>query len=132
MAGHVRVLGILMIVLGSLTLVAGLVLATVLGGIAGIVGMAADDEALVAVPILGAVGVFLFFFLMLLGLPGIIAGWGLLYHQSWARILAIILSVLNLPSIPVGTAVGVYGLWVLLSAEGARLFEARNLRAVRY
>lgn len=48
-----------------------------------------------------------------------ISGIGILARQSWARILVIILSILSLPGIPVGTAIGIYGLWALLSSEGA-------------
>jgi hypothetical protein len=50
------------------------------------------------------------------GIVGIIAGWGLLDRQSWARILAIILGFLSLLHFPLGTALGIYTLWVLLPA----------------
>jgi hypothetical protein len=36
--------------------------------------------------------------------------------------LTIILSALDLPGVPIGTALGVYGLWVLLKPETERLF----------
>lgn len=38
-------------------------------------------------------------FLILISIPGIVAGIGLLKYKSWARILAIILGVLNLESV---------------------------------
>jgi len=57
-----------------------------------------------------------------LGIPGVIAGWGLMNFRPWARILVIILSILHLPSIPLGTAIGVYGLWVLFNDDTKRLF----------
>ena len=62
---------------------------------------------------------------VVLSLPGIIAGIGLLKLQPWARILAIVISALNLLNVPIGTALGVYGLWVLLQAETERLFAQR-------
>jgi hypothetical protein len=34
-----------------------------------------------------------------------------------------VLSGLNLMNIPIGTALGAYGLWVLLSKDGSVLFE---------
>ncbi|MDX2149677.1 MAG: hypothetical protein SFV54_03010 [Bryobacteraceae bacterium] len=132
MAGHVRILGILHIVFGALALVGGLILGGILGGAAGLVGMSGDNDALVAIPILGTIGVFVFLLLALLGLPGIIAGWGLLNYKGWARILTIVLSVLNLFNVPIGTALGIYGLYVLLSAEGTRLFENRGMQPARY
>jgi hypothetical protein len=63
-------------------------------------------------------------FLLALSLPGIVAGIGLLKFRPWARILTIVISVLNLLNIPWGTILGIYGLWVMFSEEGARLFAA--------
>ena len=75
-----------------------------------------------AAPILGFTGVTLGTFILLLSLPGIIAGVGLLKFRPWARIITIVLSALNLMNIPFGTILGVYGLWVMLSDDGSRLF----------
>jgi hypothetical protein len=61
--------------------------------------------------------------LIVLALPGLIAGWGLLAYKPWARILGLVLSVLNLLNIPVGTALGIYGLWVLFNKDTERLFS---------
>jgi len=47
-----------------------------------------------------------------------------LSFRNWARILAIILSVLNLMNVPVGTALGVYTLYVMLDDETSALFSA--------
>jgi len=75
-----------------------------------------------AIPIVAAILSFVVFFIALLSLPGILAGWGLLNYKPWARILAIVLSALNLLSVPIGTVIGAYGLWVLLNTETERLF----------
>jgi hypothetical protein len=48
---------------------------------------------------------------------GIITGWGLLQRQSWARMLAIIFGCFSLLDIPLGTALGIYTLWVLLPSK---------------
>jgi hypothetical protein len=122
---HVKVLGVLYIVLGGLGIMAALLCLLIFGGVAGIVGIAAHHEpdARIAVPILGAIGVGIFLFLLLFSLPGIIAGYGLLRLRPWARILAIVLSALNLMNFPLGTLIGVYGLWILLSAETEPLFR---------
>lgn len=58
--------------------------------------------------------------ILLLSVSGIIAGVGLL--KFYPRILTIVLSALNLLNIPIGTALGVYGLWVLLSPQAEPLF----------
>ena len=66
-------------------------------------------------------------FLLTTALVGAIAGMGLLARRSWARALAIGIAVSDLLLFPLGTAVGVYGLWVLL-APGSRLFFTPTAR----
>ena len=123
---HVRTLGILHIVFGSLGVCLGLGFLLLFGGIAGIVGMSdPNDEAILAIPILGIIGTVIFVVTLLLSLPGIIAGIGLLGYKDWARILTIVLSFLHILNIPFGTALGVYGLWVLFSPESVAIFERR-------
>ena len=68
-------------------------------------------------------GGFLGLFLGARAALGIVAGWGLLTLRPWARILMIVLAILGLFNFPVGTALGVYTLWVLFSNEGAALFN---------
>ena len=41
------------------------------------------------------------------------------------RVLMLALALVDLVVLPFGTALGVYALWVLLTNEGRRLFEAR-------
>ena len=118
---HVKVLAWLYIVFGVLGSLIGLGLMALLSFI-GIAGAASDPDAWAALPILGITGAALGVFMLVLSLPGIIAGIGLLQFRPWARIVTIVLSVLNLMNIPFGTILGVYGLWVMLSDEGARLF----------
>ncbi len=57
------------------------------------------------------------------GILGIVAGWGLLDRQPWARTLALILGFLNLIHFPFGTALGIYTLWVLLPAESEQEYR---------
>jgi hypothetical protein len=124
METHVKTLAVLHIVFGSLGVLVALGMVLLFGGIAGLVGATdTSGEAHIAIPILGSIGAFLFFLLLVLSLPGIIAGVGLLQFQPWARILTIVLSVLDLIHVPFGTALGVYGLWVLLSQGTERLFQ---------
>ena len=52
-----------------------------------------------------------------------IGGIGLLHRKNWARILIIIVSCLDLINIPIGTAIGVYSLWVLLQEDTEKLFR---------
>lgn len=128
MQTHVKVLGVLYLVVSALSLLAALFLILAIGSAAGIVGVTADPEdAAIAIPVLGIAGTALGVMLLLLALPGLLTGWGLLTYRPWARILGIVLSAFNLLNIPIGTALGLYGLWVLLSRDTERLFSTSAL-----
>jgi hypothetical protein len=124
MEQHIKILGVLNIVWGAMGALGGLVVLLVFGSAFGIVGTALphDGDAAIALPIIGLVGGAIAFFLLLLSVPSIVAGIGLLKFRPWSRILAIVVSALHLLSVPFGTALGIYGLWVLLSQEGLRFF----------
>ncbi len=126
MKDHVRILAILNIVFGGLGLLIGIGMLFLFGGL-GLFASATsgDPDAAIAIPVLGAVGGLIFMVLLVVSAPQIIGGIGLLKEQPWARILMIVLSALSLLSIPIGTALGIYGLWVLLNEETARMFGAR-------
>ena len=55
----------------------------------------------------------------------VIAGIGLLQYQTWGRVMALIAASLIITKIPIGTAIGVYAFWVLLSVEGREHFKHR-------
>jgi uncharacterized membrane protein (DUF2068 family) len=57
------------------------------------------------------------------GVLGIIAGWGLLDRQPWARIPAIVVGILTLFHPLIGTALGVYTLWVLMPSDSEREYR---------
>ena len=123
MSTHVKVLGVLFIAVSALGVLAALFLVVALGGTAGLVGATADpEEAALALPILGLTGVALVGMLLVLSLPGLITGFGLLSYKPWARILGIVLAILQLVNIPIGTLLGIYALWVLLNKDTERLF----------
>jgi hypothetical protein len=51
-------------------------------------------------------------------LPPALASWKLFKQKPGARLWGIIASIVVLPIIPLGTALGVYGLWFFFSAQG--------------
>ena len=115
---HVKVIGWLWIVLGVMGLLAALcvVLATAGGGL-----ISGDRVAITVTSIVSAV---VGGFLLLISIPNIIVGIGLLKFKSWARILAIVLGILNLFSFPFGTALGIYTLIIMFNQETPPLFES--------
>lgn len=122
METHTKVLGVLNIVSGVPGLCLAFVLVLVFGGVAALVGADGDPDAAIAAPIIGLTGVVLVMFMVVLSLPSIIIGWGLYQLRSWSRVAGIVLSVVSLISFPFGTALGAYGLWVLFSKDGQKLF----------
>ncbi len=116
MAQHVRILAWLFVVYGAILLLAGIVAGFFIFGGGLISG---DRTAMLAT---GGVAMFIVCLLFVLSVPNLIAAWGLFRFRPWARILAIVLGVLHIFSFPLGTALGVYTLWVLLTAETQPLF----------
>jgi hypothetical protein len=53
-----------------------------------------------------------------------LVGFGLLRRRSWARVVGIVVAILSLFKFPIGTALGIYTLWVLLPSESAMEYEA--------
>jgi hypothetical protein len=98
---HVKVLGILNVVFGALGLLGAVVLLIIFGGVTG---------------------ASLVLFTVLTSLPAIIIGLGLYRLRPWSRIWGIALAIVSLIAFPFGTALGLYGLWVLFSADGQKLF----------
>lgn len=129
MAQHVKILGILHIVFGGLGVLGAMIVLLIFGGISAIVGVSGQSDSATAVPILGMIGGFVFILVMALSLPGLIIGIGLVQLRSWARLAAIILSGFDLLSVPFGTALGIYGFWVLLNRETEEMFTPTRVRA---
>jgi hypothetical protein len=114
-AGHVRLLGIFWLALSVFRLVPGIALLTLFGhGIPFPLGVPYFVQGMLSgvgwVFIAGAV-------------LGIIAGYGLLQREPWARMLAIIMGVVSLLEMPFGTALGIYTLWVLLPARSEQEYH---------
>jgi len=53
----------------------------------------------------------------------LLLAWGLSERQPWARILGIVVGFLALIRFPLGTALGIYTLWVLLPESSGREYD---------
>jgi len=115
---HLRTLGILWIVAGVLWIVPSLVIM----GLSHASHIAIGDEMFTRhfmPPLMFSLGSLS---LVVAG-SGILFGWGLMNHERWARIIAIVVGILSLFYPPFGTALGIYTLWVLLPADAAAEYE---------
>lgn len=129
MRDHIKLLGILNIAWSSISIAIALVVLLVFGGLAGVLGIAGvansdnSSGSLLVAPFLAVIGFFVVALLCVVSLPALIGGIGLVKFAPWSRVLMIVISVLHLISFPFGTALGVYGLWVLLHEQAKREFE---------
>jgi O-antigen/teichoic acid export membrane protein len=99
----------------------GLVFVAIITFILAGLGVVIDDpEAMYIIgTVLGGLGILV----ATLCILGIIGGFGLFTRSNWARILVLILSAIDLLNFPIGTALGVYTIWVLVQVETVALFE---------
>lgn len=116
MDSHVKALGWLWVISGVLSILGGLCAGASMAG-GGIISE--DQTALLTTSIFATLcgGS-----LVLGAIFDFIAAYGLFNYRSWARILAIILGILNLFLFPIGTALGIYTLWVMFNDETKALF----------
>jgi len=116
---HLRTLGTLWIILGCIFLIP----MTVMFVLSSVVHIAVPPEEHLG-RILGPIALAVAGGLMALfaGI-GICVGWGLLRHESWARIAAIVMGALALFHPILGTLLGIYTLWVLLPAECCQEYD---------
>jgi hypothetical protein len=120
MQQHVTIVGWLYIIGHLFFIVIGGFVFVLLAGI----GVVVDNRE--ALSILGIVGTWIALFLTALALPGLIAGAGLLKRQMWGRVLAIIVAVFGLINFPIGTAISIYALFVLLQNAAADYFAPQQ------
>jgi hypothetical protein len=134
MRDHLKLLGILNIIWGSIAILIGLIVLLAFGGIAGILiaagvprGENGFPDGIFAAPLIAVIAIAILLLLCLVSLPSLIGGIGLVRLQGWARPLMIVVSVLHLFYFPVGTALGVYGIWVLFHPDVKATLAAGNL-----
>ena len=116
MEQHFKIVAILQFVMGGLAALGGIALFVLIFGAGAVSG---DRDAMLAT---GTCATIAGGFLLVLSLPSLLAGWGLLKRREWARILTIVLSVLHLFNVPIGTVIGGYSLWALLQPDAKNYF----------
>lgn len=107
-ASHIRILGVLWLFHGALSLFPGLFLMVFMQRIFRPPDV--PPFALNFLPLIGTV-------LLGAGLLSGLAGAGLLLRKSWGRGVALVAGTLSLANVPFGTALGIYSLWALLPAQ---------------
>jgi hypothetical protein len=108
---HVHLLGIFWIVYSVLHGIAGIVLMILANTLFGPIGRLDTGAPAFLQPLLSVIGILL----IIKGIVGVAAGYGLTQRAPWARITVVVLGFLALLNVPFGTALGIYTIWVLLS-----------------
>ncbi len=130
MEKHIQLVGILNIVYRSVAFLGGILLLILAAGfwqffdyLVGVGAIRLHEipmELINLVPIvLTCVGILV----ILLSVLGILAGAAVLKRREWGRILLLVISFFTLIRVPLGTALGVYSIWVLLNDGTIRAFN---------
>lgn len=110
---HKRILAILYIISASVQILAMIVLSSIISLLIPFIMEEAGPEAQwVFVWIVPFIRVIAFGIIVLFSIPSIIGGIGLLNNKPWALTLLLVLGCFKLFSFPIGTAIGIYTIWV--------------------
>ncbi len=121
---HNKLLSIFFFIVGGLQVFVGIIMFFVYGGIGtAMLANARREEEQAVGGILMGVGLVVGLFVLVFAAFSLLTGWKLFKEKSAGRIMGIIASCLCLLSFPLGTALGIYGLWFLLGEQGKHFYE---------
>lgn len=111
---HIRIVSFLTLGTGLLALIPALFVILAAFGVAAAGTFGGEPGGgILAGGIVSVIG----FFMALMALPAIAAGFGLLARKSWARVLTLILAAIGIFAFPIGTLLAAYQFWVLAINE---------------
>lgn len=126
-AGHLQLIAIFWFVVG---VISGLIPMAIMLALSGVVGGLLRDQP----PIAKIVAPGLFMVLALLfavhAVSAFFTGWGLYKIRPWGRTLALVMAFLALLHPPLGTALGIYTLVVLLPAAAGDEYQHMSAQAI--
>ena len=107
MRKHLKILGCLFVARSVLILVIGFIMKKFI--------MHDSDLSLIIMSIIG-----------IIALGDVISGYGLITKQAWSKKLGLLMSFLGLCSFPIGTALGIYGMWTLFDEDTTILLNKKE------
>jgi hypothetical protein len=122
MERHINIVAALQIGLSIFNLLLAFLIFTILK----LVGSFSDEPNAGWILSLIADGIAIVF--IIISVPGILAGLGLYKRKEWARVLTIVLSVIEFFSFPIGTVIGIYSIWSLVQPEVVSIFNAESAK----
>jgi hypothetical protein len=119
---HVRTLSFLFIAGGIAGAPLGIILLFKLGPVTNFLLAFVSRKLAMSVPFAVMYVTAVSWMLLLLAVPAIVSGFGLRKYNEWARVIALVVALACVIIFPLGTILGAYGVWVLLSPESEYLF----------
>lgn len=117
-ADHSKAIGIMHLIYGGFFTLMTLMMLVMFGFIAALLGSIPEEPGAPPMAFISAfMGIFVVIY-ALLSIPSLVAGYALLKKKSWARVAAVVASVLAGLSFPFGTALCVYSLWFFFGEQG--------------
>jgi hypothetical protein len=127
MEQHKKVLGIIYVITAILQIIILSLLSLLWSTIFGfIVSEIEPNEARIVEFVFSIIRFIPWFIMLFISIPSLIAGFGLLNGQKWALVMALVLGCLKILSFPIGTAIGIYSIWVYLESDKADKAQARQ------
>jgi hypothetical protein len=117
MKQHITLIAALNIGFGVIRLLIGIGILIILST-AGLISGDANAAAITTL-----IGTIIAIFFSIKSVPEILGGIGLLKRKQWARITIMIVGCIDIIEFPIGTAIGIYTLWVLLNEETVAIFN---------
>ena len=121
---HVRLVGILWMAYSALLVFAGIAVEIVAHTVFSGIGVFREGPPANVSDWLRPLLTFVGGLVLLKAVAGFFAGWGLLQREGWARVVALIVAFISLFNVPIGTAIGIYTLWVLLPTQSDDEYHA--------
>jgi hypothetical protein len=125
---HIQTLGILWCVYGAYRALAGVVAVLFLMGISApafMGGMGTRGMSFLPIaPVMSGLAAVAGCFILLSSCLAFVTGFALITRKPWGRTLAIVAGILSLIKIPIGTAMGIYTLWVLAPTASGMEYDA--------
>lgn len=119
---HVTFVSVLHIGFGVLGVLAAIIVFFVFNYLTGFITDMPDAED-VPIEVFDWIKAFVITIVGFFGIIDIIAGALLLTYKNGARVFMLVVSAINCLNIPIGTAKGVYSIWVLMQKEVIEMFE---------
>jgi hypothetical protein len=119
---HVRALSVLYIAGGIAGAILGIISLFMMGSISNLLIALFSTKRIMSVPFAAIYLTAVAWVSVLVAIPAVISGWGLRGYHDWARMMGMVVAVMLVVSFPVGSLIGLYAIWVLLSPETEYLF----------